>query len=142
MCVGGGGGGGTLTFFFIYRSSPKNIGNIKHPKKYLKFFPPKNILILYFYLKKRPLNASKGHLKQVQFCRDPPKYPQNLHTPKILIFLKPPKINVTQKFNPSTENSPSLRIYQTVSVYPSPLWTVIALWLLISNGMPTNLPFS
>ena len=47
--------------------------------------------------------------------------------------------------NLTHKNSPSLRMYQTVSVYPSPLWTVImviALWLLISNGMPTNLPFS
>ena len=30
-------------------------------------------------------------LKLAQFCDDPKKYPQNFHTPKILIFLKTPK---------------------------------------------------
>ena len=40
----GGGGGGVLYFFrirrlgpSIYHSPPKNIRNLKHPKKYLKF---------------------------------------------------------------------------------------------------------
>ena len=60
VCVCVGGGGGTLSFFFIrrigpsiYRLPPKNIGNIKHPRKYLKVLPRKNILILYIYLKKK-----------------------------------------------------------------------------------------
>ena len=35
-----------------------------------------------------------------QFCGDPKKYPQNLHTPKIFIFLKPPKNIEMQNFEP------------------------------------------
>ena len=61
VCVWGGGGG-TLTFssyvglgpLGIYRLPPENIGKIKHQKKYLKFLPRENILILYIYHKKRP----------------------------------------------------------------------------------------
>ena len=53
LCPGGGGGGGGTHVFIIrwlesciYCSPPKNIRNVKHPKKYLKFLnPPKNILI-------------------------------------------------------------------------------------------------
>ena len=41
----------------------------------------------------------------VQFCDDPPppkkkKYPQNLHTPKIFVFLKTPKNIEIQNFEP------------------------------------------
>ena len=35
-----------------------------------------------------------------QFCGDPKKYPQNLHTPKNIYFLKPPKIIEIQNFEP------------------------------------------
>ena len=60
----------------------------------------------------------------------PQKYPQNLCTPKILIFLTPPpqkkkkkkkteKVNnVIQTFKP--KKAPRLRMYQTVSEYPPP----------------------
>ena len=47
-------------------------------------------------------------LKLAQFCDDPKKYPQNLHTPpppppkkKIFIFRKTPKNNEIQNFEPS-----------------------------------------
>ena len=62
VCGGGGGGGGTLTFSSYVGFGPAStvcrqkimIGNIKHPIKYLKFLPRKNILILYIYHKKIP----------------------------------------------------------------------------------------
>ena len=64
---------------------------------------------------------------------DPPK---NIHKifipPKILIFLKPHKNNVIQKFKPPQKNALSLRMYQTIRVPrppPLPPWTVITLWL-------------
>ena len=46
-------------------------------------------------------------LKLAQFCDDPPKYPQSLHTPpppppkkkKILFFLKTPKTIEIQNLN-------------------------------------------
>ena len=40
-------------------------------------------------------------LKLAQFCDDPKKYPQNLHTPqKIFIFLKTQKNIEIQNFEP------------------------------------------
>ena len=40
-------------------------------------------------------------LKLAQFCDDPKKYPQNLHTPKkIFIFLETPKNIEIQNFEP------------------------------------------
>ena len=69
------GGGGYSNFFrirrfgpSIYRSPPKNIRNFKHPKKIFEILAtPK------------------------KFCDDLKKYPQNLNTQKIFIFLKTPK---------------------------------------------------
>ena len=54
----------------------------------------------------------------VQFCDDPPppKYPHDLHTPKIFIFLKTPKILKFKFLNP--KNDPSLRMYGNIRVPP------------------------
>ena len=60
---------------------------------------------------------------------NPPKYQQNLHTPKYINISEPPppppkkkkkilKKNVIQKFK--QKNAPSLRMYQTVSEPPPP----------------------
>ena len=52
-----------------------------------------------------------------QFCGDTPKkYPQNLHTPKNIYFLKIPKNIEIQNFE--LKNNPSLRIYKNVRVPP------------------------
>ena len=135
MCLwwGGGGGGGYSHFFFIrrigrsiYRLPQKKIGNIKHPKKYLKFFCHAKIFsFCTFSLRKDPQYIEKTP-KTSPICRDPKKYPQNLHTPKILIFLKPPKNNVIQKFKPKKKPEPT---HVSNSIRAPPLWTVIALWL-------------
>ena len=64
LCPPGGGGGYSNLFCIcrlgpsIYRSPQKNIRNLKHPKKIFEIFAtPKNIPILYIYLKKRPRNT-------------------------------------------------------------------------------------
>ena len=50
----------------------------------------------------------------------PQKYPQNLHTPKIFIFLKTPKNIEIQNFEPP-KNSLSLRTCENIRVSPPPL---------------------
>ena len=55
----------------------------------------------------------------VRFCDDPKKYPQtDLQTPKIFIFLKPPKYIEIQTFE--QKNGPSLRMYENIRVPPPP----------------------
>ena len=64
---------------------------------------------------------------KAQFCDDPPpppppkkkKYPQNLHAPKIFIFLKTLKNIEIQNFEPP-KNYPSLRMYENIRVPPTP----------------------
>ena len=53
----------------------------------------------------------------------PKKYPQNLHTKKILIFLKTPKNIEIQNFEPP-KNDQSLRMYENIKS-PPPLGTCI-----------------
>ena len=61
----------------IYRSPPKNIRNFKHPQKISQLCP--------LTLKKDP-KMHRMTLKLAQFCDDPKKYPQNLHTPQKYSF--------------------------------------------------------
>ena len=49
----------------------------------------------------------------------PQKYPQNLHTQKVFIFLKTPKNIEIQNFKPP-KNDPSLRMYENIRVPPLP----------------------
>ena len=57
-------------------------------------------------------------LKLAQFCDDPKKYPQNLHTPpKKSIFLKTQKNIEIQNFEP--KNGPSLRMCENIRVPPT-----------------------
>ena len=122
VCVWGGGGGGYSHFFFIRRIGPsiyrlpqKKIGNIKRPKKYLKYFCHAKISsFCSFSLRKDPQYIEKTP-KTSPICRDPKKYPQNLHTPKIFIFLKPPKNNVIQKFKQKRKT----RAYACIKQYQS-----------------------
>ena len=100
----------------IFRSLPKNIRNIKYPQKIFEILAtPKNIPIL--YLKKDPKMHRNDPKTSPIFCDDPKKYPQNLHTPKIFIFLKPPKNIENQNFEPP-KNSPSLRMCEIIRVPP------------------------
>ena len=47
-------------------------------------------------------------LKLAQFCDDPKKYPQNLHTPKkYSFFWKPPKILKFRILNPPKKPEPT-----------------------------------
>ena len=48
----------------------------------------------------------------------PKKYPQNLHTQKIFIFLKPEKNPEIQNFEPQKKNYPRLRMYENIRVPP------------------------
>ena len=74
--------GGYSHFFFIRRLGPsiyclppKNIGNVK--KIFVIFATPKNILILYIYLKKKTQKyIEKTPKTVVQFCDDSKK---NIH---------------------------------------------------------------
>ena len=52
------------------------------------------------------------------FCDDPKRYPQNLHTPKIFIFLKTLKGIEIQNFEP--QNGASLRMNENIIVPPPP----------------------
>ena len=47
----------------------------------------------------------------------PPQYPQNLHAPKIFIFLKAPRNIEIQNFEPP-KNDSSLRMYENIRVPP------------------------
>ena len=58
--------------------------------------------------------------RNVQFCDDSKKYPQNLHTPKIFIFLKTQKNIEIQNFE-QKKNDPSLRMCP-----PPPPWVCSA----------------
>ena len=59
-------------------------------------------------------------LKLAQFCDDPKKYPQNLHTPpQKNIFLKTQKNIDIQNFKPK-KNGPSLRMCENIRVPPPP----------------------
>ena len=60
-------------------------------------------------------------LKLAQFCDDPKKYPQNLHTAKkyIHFFKTPQKILKFRISNP--KNGPSLRKCVNIRVPPPPL---------------------
>ena len=57
------------------------------------------------------------------FCDDPKRYPQNLHTPKIFIFLKTLKGIEIQNFEP--QNGASLRMNENIIV-PPPLHPLLA----------------
>ena len=57
-------------------------------------------------------------LKLAQFCNDPQKYPQNLHTPKNNNFSQNPKNIEIQNFEP--KHSPSLRMCEKIRVPPPP----------------------
>ena len=111
-------------FFFIRRLGPsiyclppKYIGNISQTQKIFVIFGyPKNIPILHMDLKKKKLKYIENDpLNQSSFVMI---YPQNLHTSKIMIFLKPPKILKFKVLNP--KNGPSLRIYLKISEYLPP----------------------
>ena len=54
----------------------------------------------------------------------PQKDPQNLHTPKISIFLKTPQNIKIQNFEPP-QNGPSLRVCMKISEYPPPRANII-----------------
>ena len=54
----------------------------------------------------------------MQFCDDPKKYPQNLHTPKNIHFSETQKNMEIQILN--AKNGPSLRMYDNIRVPPSP----------------------
>ena len=73
------------------------------PQKYLKFKQPKKIFQFCTLTFKKTLNCIEMTLKLAQFCDDPPKNPQNLHTPKKYSFFwtppPPPNIEI-QKFEP------------------------------------------
>ena len=49
----------------------------------------------------------------------PKKYPRNLHTPKIFIFLKTKKNIEIQNFEPK-KNDLSLRMYENIRELPPP----------------------
>ena len=66
----------------------------------------------------------------VQFCDYPPKYPQNLQTPKS-IFLNPQNIEI-QNYEPP-KNDPSLRMYENIRVTPSPPSWELTLTFLLNN---------
>ena len=58
-------------------------------------------------------------LKLAQFCDDPKKYPQNLHTPQNNNFSENPKNIEIQNFEPP-KNSPSLRMCENIRVQSPP----------------------
>ena len=108
--------GGYSSFFLIrrlgssiYRSPPKKYQEYQAPPKNIRSFSNLKISQFCTFDLKKTLKCIKMNLKLAQFCDDPQKYPQNLHTPqKIFIFLKTPKIIEIQNFEPP-KNNPSLR---------------------------------
>ena len=86
--------GGTLIFSTYVGSDP---ASTVHPKKYQEFQAPQKIFEILATQKisqfctltlKKTLNCVEMTLKLAQFCDDPKKYPQNLHTPKNFKFSK------------------------------------------------------
>ena len=64
-------------------------------------------------------------LKLAQFCDDPQKYPQELHTPqKIYVFLKTPKNIEIQKFEPQK----IAQAYVCVKISEYPSWDLRIFW--------------
>ena len=83
----------------IYRSPPKIIRNFKHP------------------LRKDPKMHRNDPLNIVQFCEDPKKYPQNLHTPKIFFFLKNQNNIEIQNFEPKKNVNVKISDYPSWDLY-------------------------
>ena len=132
---GGGGGGGTQIFSIYVSSDPastvhpkKKSGISRTPKIFEILATQKNIPSLFLDLKKT-LKCIEMTLKLAQFCNDPKKYPQNLHTPKTYSFFsKPKKILKFRILNP--KNSPSLRrpMCENIRVPPPPPWVYDKRW--------------
>ena len=111
--------GGVLWFFPWSQHlpvTPKNIRNIKRPKKIFEILatPQKYPNSVPLTLKKDPKMQRNEPIKLAQFCDDPHK---NLHTPKKLFFWKPQKIMKFRILNPP-KNSPSLRMRENIRVPP------------------------
>ena len=64
-------------------------------------------------------------LKLAQFCDDPKKYPQNLHTPKNIHFSENPKNIEIQNFEPKQMG----RAYVCVKISEYPPWGLTACFL-------------
>ena len=74
-------------------------------------------------------------LKLAQFCDDPPKYPQNLHTPqKYYFFLKTPKNIEIQNFEPKEMDRAyvCVKISYPPGALPPPSPPTTPLWLKIN----------
>ena len=106
--------GGTQ-FFSVYVGSDP--ASIVHPKKYQELQAPQKIFEILATQKisqfctltlKKTLKCIEMTLKLAQFCDDPKKYPQNLHTPqKYSFFSKPPKILKFRILNPKKWSEPT-----------------------------------
>ena len=134
------GGGGTLISSAYVGSGPEST---IHPQKYQKFQAPlKNIWnfcnpkISQFctLTLKKTLKCLEMTLKLAQFCDDPKKYPQNLHTPKNIHFSgNPKKILKFRILNPP-KNSPSLRMCESIRVPPPPGSSQSVMVMKFSDG--------
>ena len=118
--------GGTLIFSAYLGSDPastvhpqKISGISSTPKKIFGILETKKIILILYLDLKKILKCIEMTLKLAQFCDDPKKYPQNLHTPqKFSFFRKPLKI---LKFRILNQNKcPSLRMCEHIRVPPPP----------------------
>ena len=161
--MGGGVGGrwGYSKFFFIrrlepstYPSPPKNIRNFKHPKKTFEIFATK----------KKPLSVPWPQEKILKCIEMTPKYgpilwlpskkyPQNIHTQKLFIFLKAQKILKLKISDPQkwTEHTYVWK-FQSIPHPPTPgdpstskgdgYYSIVCYWPFLSNVSFENKRFS
>ena len=92
----------------IYRSPPKISGISSTPKIFGILATKKKISQCCTLTLKKTLKCIEMSLELAQFCDDPKKYPQNLHTPqKYSFFWKPQKILKFRLLNTQKKSEPT-----------------------------------